>query len=162
MAHGFNSVTSNVIISRFNCLNHWPCKFHSSSPHISTFSVCVYCSKLISEAEYCSFLISIHNLLLARRQWRRGTGDGDRKRKALSHRWWGCIEFLPPTFRHLLSSSYSLPLGFIFYLHCIHSCARTHMHTHPFICCCTNGTLSMWVWWVMSAIVEWPFLLYCI
>ena len=53
-------------------------------------------AEFILDAEYCPFLISIHNLLSALRRRRRGTGDGDRKR--LRHRAGGDDEnLLPPT-----------------------------------------------------------------
>ena len=54
-------------------------------------------AEFILDAEYCPFLISIHNLSSALRQRRRGgAGDGDRKR--LRHRAGGDDEnLLPPT-----------------------------------------------------------------
>ena len=99
------------------------------------------------------FLISIHNLLVALRQWRRG-------RKTLIERDWSIkLEvmrvFLPPTIRHLLFSSYSLPLCFIFLLQ-LTVLSGAHARTHVSLGCTWQDTLYTYMYLVMPAIVECP------
>lgn len=87
MAHGWKASDLERDHSRFTGLaTHSPVTLTLPLPTSALF-VCVSFMSLSAEfiwdAEYCPFLISIHNLLVALRQWKRegeGMGDGDRKR----------------------------------------------------------------------------------
>lgn len=109
--------------SRYIWPSHWPATW--TLPHTSTFlchSLWVYSKDWIS-----LFLISIHNLWSALRQWRRG-------QEMLMERDWSIkpevkrMCFLPPTIKHQLSSSSSLlPVCFIYILTVL---TGTHTYKH--------------------------------